>query len=344
MTDSTLTEFLKEMNRMRSEMLTDEEFSMAKSVMSGNFARQLENPETVARYALNTARYKLPYDYYGVYLKNLAAVTKQDIQEMARKYLRPENAHIVVVGNKDEVAEKLARFAKSGKVNFYDFAGTPVSDSGASMPDGVTVETVIADYFEAMGGKAAMEKVTSMQSVMNADMQGMTIESKMYQKAPTMSVMEIGMNGQVMQKMVYNGEKGFMEAMGQKQEMPKQMLDRYAVGYIFPELHYEKIGAKAELAGMESIDGKNAYKVNVAFANGQKSTDYFAQESSLKIRSITTEQGQTQTSDFSDYKEVDGIMIPHLVTISGTMPMTLEMKMMSVKINGEVAEDMFKVD
>jgi hypothetical protein len=343
-TDSTLTEFMIEMNRIRDTQLNDEEFNMVKSVMAGNFARRLESPETVARYALNIARYNLPADYYATYLTKLDAVTKEDIQAMAKKYIRPENAHLVVVGNKDEVAEKVARFAKSGQVNFYDFAGQPITDSGASIPDGVTAETIVADYLEAIGGKATLSKVMTLQSVMTASVQGMEMESKMYQQAPNKSAMTIGMNGQVMQKMVFDGEKGYMEAMGQKQDMPKPMADKYAISNIYSELEYATNKTKLELAGIETVEGKAAYKINVEFTNGQKQTDYYAQETSYKIRSIATEQGQTQVTDLSDFQEVDGIMIPHNVTITGAMPFPLEMKMQSVKVNGELDANMFKVD
>lgn len=343
-TDSTLTEFVKEMNRMRNEQLTDDEFNMVKSVMSGNFARRLENPETVARYALNIARYNLPEDYYASYLKKLNAVTKEDIQAMAKKYIRPDKAHIVVVGNKDEVAENLAQFAKSGKVNFYDTTGEPVSESGKNIPEGVTAETVISDYLQAIGGKSTLEKVNTMQSVMVANVQGMAMKSNMYQKAPTMSLMEIEMNNQVMQKMVYDGEKGVMEAMGNKQEMSKAMLDRYSVGYIFPELHYAKIGAQMELVGLETINGEDTYKINVEFPNGQKQTDFYSQKTGLKVQNVTVEQGQTQIASYGDFQEVNGVMIPHTVTITGAMPFPLEMKAESIKVNEEIDGMKFKVE
>jgi len=343
-TDSTLVEFIKEMNRMRDELLTDDEFNMVKSVMSGNFARRLESPQTVARYALNIARYNLPDDYYASYLKKLNAVTKEDIQAMAKKYIRPENAHIVVVGNQDEVAENLAQFAKSGKVSFYNNIGNPISDSGKDLPEGITAETVISDYLQAIGGKEALGQVNTMQSVMTSNIQGMTMKSNMYQKSPTMSAMEVEMNGQVMQKMVYDGEKGAMIAMGQKQEMPKKMLDRYAVGYIFPELFYTKVGVKMELAGLETINGEDAYKLNIEFPNGQKQTDFYSQKTGFKVQNITVEQGQTQITSFSDFKEVEGIMLPHKVTVTGAMPFPLEMNMESVKVNEDIDSAKFKVE
>ena len=44
----------------------------------------------------------------GNYLKSLAAVTPEDITEMARKYIKPENCHVFVVGKADDIAENLA--------------------------------------------------------------------------------------------------------------------------------------------------------------------------------------------------------------------------------------------
>jgi predicted Zn-dependent peptidase len=91
--------------------------------MSGNFGRALENPSTVANFAINTARYKLPKDYYANYLTNLMAVTPSDVQMMAQKYIRPDNSYILVVGKAEEVAPKIKQFAKSGEIQYYDFEG-----------------------------------------------------------------------------------------------------------------------------------------------------------------------------------------------------------------------------
>ncbi len=52
----------------------------------------------------------MPKDYYQNYLKNLSAVTVDDVQMAARKYINPDMANVVVVGSKDEVAEKLTKY------------------------------------------------------------------------------------------------------------------------------------------------------------------------------------------------------------------------------------------
>ncbi len=84
-TDSAIVQFLAELNRLRNEAVPADELSMVKNVMTGNFARSLEDPATVARYALNIARFNLPADYYANYLKNLSMVTAEDIKAMAAK-------------------------------------------------------------------------------------------------------------------------------------------------------------------------------------------------------------------------------------------------------------------
>ncbi|MEK7256443.1 MAG: pitrilysin family protein, partial [Bacteroidota bacterium] len=92
-TDSSITQFLLEINKLKSEEIGDAEMNMVKNVMTGNFARSLEDPATVARFTLNTARFNLPADYYHTYLERLSKVTKQGVLAMAKKYLTPENAH-----------------------------------------------------------------------------------------------------------------------------------------------------------------------------------------------------------------------------------------------------------
>ena len=114
-TDSSIVEFLYEMEKLQKEEVPADELNMVKNYMTGSFARALEDPATVARFTLNTARFGLPKDYYATYLEKLSAVTAKDIQEMAQKYLTIDRANIVVVGNKDEVAEKLLPFFQAGQ-------------------------------------------------------------------------------------------------------------------------------------------------------------------------------------------------------------------------------------
>jgi predicted Zn-dependent peptidase len=61
-TDSAIGQFLYEFNRIRTESIKEDEVANMKNYLSGGFARSLENPATIAGFALNIARYNLPAD------------------------------------------------------------------------------------------------------------------------------------------------------------------------------------------------------------------------------------------------------------------------------------------
>ncbi|MEE4287426.1 MAG: pitrilysin family protein, partial [Mariniphaga sp.] len=159
-TDSALVEILYELDRMVEEPVDQETLDLVKNFMNGSFARSLESPRTIANFALNIERYNLPQDYYKTYLEKLAAVTTEDVTAMAKKYIKPENAWILVGGNKGEVAPKLARFSANNEVLFFDPYGRKVESSGAVIPEGMTAKKVIENYIEAIGGAEKLKQVT----------------------------------------------------------------------------------------------------------------------------------------------------------------------------------------
>ncbi|HMX40764.1 MAG TPA: pitrilysin family protein, partial [Saprospiraceae bacterium] len=182
-TDSSLTEFIKEMNRMRDEPVGDVELQVVKNVITGSFSRSLEEPGTAAQFALNTARYKLPADYYEKYLQVLQSVSAADVQAIAKKYITADRANIVVVGNQAEVAEKLKPFAASGQINYYDPYGNPVAaPSSSAIPAGMSAEKVIEDYVNAIGGKAKIGQLKDLYSKATMAAGGQTLSIQTWQK------------------------------------------------------------------------------------------------------------------------------------------------------------------
>lgn len=121
-TDSALVQIMYEMNRMLEEQVSPDEVQLVKNSLNGDFARSLERPQTIASFALNTARYGLAEDYYHTYLQRLEAVSVEDISGIAKQYIQPDKAHILIVGNQ-EVADKLARFSADGQLRIMDHLG-----------------------------------------------------------------------------------------------------------------------------------------------------------------------------------------------------------------------------
>ncbi len=349
-TAASITEFLKELNRIRDEKVTEKELNLVKNYLTGSFARSLESPQTVARFALNTARYNLPAEYYATYLERLNAVTADDIQAMAQKYITPENAHILVVGNKGEVAESLAQFAADGKVNYYDAYGTPLKMEENAAAANMTVQQVLDKYIAAIGGKEKLMAVKDLTMVMAADVMGQSMEMKIAQKAPDKTYQSMSMGGMTQQESILNGDKGKIAMGGQSQAMPaEQVADAKEQAVLFTEMQFDELGYKSKLVGTENIGSTNAFVVEVESPSGKKQTLFFDTKTYLKIKESSNVPGpngqiMTVSTDLGDYQEVDGILFPFSRKLVGAAPIPLDLKITELKVNSGLSDDMFKVE
>lgn len=348
-TDSAIVEFLYEMKRLQEEKVPQDELNLVKNYRTGALARALEQPTTIAQFALNTIRYNLPKDYYATYLERLNAVTPEDVMAIAKKYITPDNAHILVVGNKGEVAEKLKQFDTDGEIDYYDYYGRKVEVSATQMDADMTAAKVIDKYLEAIGGKEKLMAVKDLSMKMNTSVQGMSLETTMQQKAPNKFSMKVMMNGMAMQEQKYDGENGMAGQMGQTQKLEGEQLEsmkRQAT--MFPELNYADTSYTLTLKGIENIDGTDAYEVELETSNGEKSTEFYAVDSGLKIRTVQVVEGGGQTAtiinDIGDYKEVEGILFPHTLTVTGAAPIPLKNEVISIEVNKGIDDSVFKVE
>lgn len=121
-TDSAVYQFLEELKRIDNKTITEQELTNAKAILSGSFGRSLEQPATIADFAINTELQNLPKDYYKNYLKNLNAVTIEQLNTLAPKYIKPAHAYIVVVGNTDAFEDRIKQF---GELRYYTNTGEP---------------------------------------------------------------------------------------------------------------------------------------------------------------------------------------------------------------------------
>ncbi|MCX7798688.1 MAG: insulinase family protein [Melioribacter sp.] len=344
-TDSAITEIIKEMKRIRNEKVSEEELQKAKNYLAGEFIRSLENPATIAQFAINIARFNLPKDYYKNYLKNLAAVTTDDILEMAKKYIKPNNAYILVVGNGQEISENLLNLSITGRIEYYDVFGNQYDPSLKKLPAGLTVEQVLSKYIDAIGGREKIANVKDRVIKLSGSTQGLNISVTLSQKYPN-KLMQFIDAGIFQQKTIFNGEKGIVESMGQTQEITGEQLSALKSQAIDAILDYSKYGIKPELIGIENINGKDAYKVILTSTEGHKATNYYDVETGLLIRTVsnvTTPQGSfSQTMDMSDYREVQGIKYPFKY-IQSFGPQSIELTVTSIEVNTGLPDSLFEL-
>ena len=343
-TDSSVVQILEEIDRITKEPVTDEELSNAKAKYAGSFVMALENPETIANYALNIETEDLPKDFYRTYLERIDAVSKEDVQKAAQKYFSTTNARAVVTGKGSDVLENLEKVTFNGKsvpVLFYDkYANqTEKPNYEVALPEGITAESILEKYIEAIGGKAKLEGVESYAMVAEAEMQGMKLELEMKKTSKDQFMQDVKVMGNSMQKQVLDGDKGYQVAQGQRTDLSPEEIERVKEeSAAFPELNYLAAG-NITVEGIEPIGDKKAYRLKIT----EKKTTFYDVETGLKLQEINMEEVQGQqmsnTLEYSDYQEVSGIKFPYKL-IQTVGPQSIEFEVKEIKVNeGVTASD-----
>jgi len=119
-TDGAMTEFLRELNRIRDEKVPDDELDAARRSVVARFALSLESPTQVIGAAITRKAYKFPADYWDKYPAQIASIKAEDVQRVARKYIDPATMQLVAVGDAGKIKPVLEKF---GPVEIVDNSG-----------------------------------------------------------------------------------------------------------------------------------------------------------------------------------------------------------------------------
>ncbi len=340
-TDSTVVEIFKEYKKIRTEKVTDEMLANVKAGYIGRFVMQIEKPQTIAGYALRIQTQNLPADFYENYIKNINAVTADDVLRVANKYFMADNSRILIVGKGADVVPALEKLKIP--ILFFDKYGNAVEKPvfKKEVPKGMTAKTVLDNYIKAIGGEKAALAVKTIAMIGSTTIPQapapLSFKSKTDVKGKL--VMEIAMGAMSLMKQVVTEKGGFAIQQGQKMEYTgKDLDDMKAIATPIEELNLLKNPA-VSLTGIEMFNGTEAYTLK----NGN-TTLYYDVKSGLKIGDlITMEQGgktMNKTNSYLDYREVKGVKVPfNLVQNAG---FELNIKMSEVKINEGVTDADFQ--
>ena len=127
-TEGTIREFLGEFKRIRDEKVSPVELENAKRAIIGAFALQLENPTLRLNNIITQKTYGLPANYWDTYPQKVNAITAEDVQRVAQKYIDINHLQIVAVGDASKTRAVLAKF---GSVQEYDGDGKPLRTASA---------------------------------------------------------------------------------------------------------------------------------------------------------------------------------------------------------------------
>ncbi len=124
-TVEAVTDIFEEMRGLREAPASSDELERCKAELIGSFLRRLETPASIGALEATRRLTGLPADYYREFIPRMQSVTAQQVQDAATGYLLPEQALVVVVGDRRALESDLARF---GPVSVFDAAGQRSDD------------------------------------------------------------------------------------------------------------------------------------------------------------------------------------------------------------------------
>ena len=212
----------------------------------------------------------------------------------------------------------------------------PVLVLGGHVASPQTADDLVEKHLAALGGRAALAKVTSRSTIgtmtlttPNGAVSG-SIEVLNQQPNKIRTLIKLDLSslgaGQLTRDQRFDGTTGYvLDSMQGNREITGNQLANMK-GSIFPSpfLNYKERGVTVELAGKENVNGRAAYVLIYKPGSGSAVRQLIDAETYLTTRIVVKvdipEAGEVeQTSDLSDYHEVDGIKIPFTINVSSAI-------------------------
>ena len=197
-----------------------------------------------------------------------------------------------------------------------------------------TADDVVEKYLAAIGGRAALAKITSRLttgtitlSLPNGPVSGsIEVLNQQPNKSRTLTKLDLTSvgAGQLTREQRFDGNTGYIldSLQGNREITGNQLENMKNAMFPTPLLTYKERGATVELAGKEKVDGRDTYVLIFKPKSGSVARQFIDAETYLPARIVVKldvpEAGGEveQTSDLSDYRVVDGIKIPFALKVS----------------------------
>ena len=341
-TDSTVTEIVKEISRIRTENVDPQRLKDVKAAYLGNFIFSTERAATVASFALGQKLNNLPDDYYETFIENINKVTAQDLKKAANKYFKLGNTRIIIVGRGSEVVSGLEEIGFP--INYFDKFANPVAKPvfNKPIPNGLTALDVAGNYINMIGGRKKLESVNTL--VTKADLElpagvPQQVKLSVKQKMPNKESFKqkVFMNGQLVMEggQSFDGETGYIQGPQGRSEMDEKTIEKMkAREGIFEELYYSD--NELELVNISNVGGDDAYKIKV-LKGSDISFRYYSISTGYLVSVETQDENRNiTTTNYSDYRSVDGIMFPFMLELQGQ-----KVSVSEILVNQEIKDSSF---
>jgi hypothetical protein len=209
-------------------------------------------------------------------------------------------------------------------------------------------ETILDKSTEAMGGKAAYDKLHSMVVTGSMEVKGIGIKGSMtsYHLAPDKMLVEVNIQGIGAIKDGSDGKVAWEVSAIQGPRIKEGDEKAIALreGDFNGSANWRKHYKEAVTSGIEKVDGKDCYKIVMTPKEGPQETHYVDKETSLPVKMTMTMKGPMGEipleATIGDYRKEGDLLMPHK-TIQKAAGQEIAVTFDSVQFNVDIPKDKF---
>jgi len=313
----------KELKRIQQEPISQEELQDTKDQILNSVVFQYDSYDKVLGQQMSYAYRGLPSDAFEEYIEGVKATTVEDVQEMAQKYLHPNQLEILVVGNKEEIGDQLTKY---GDVNTIDISIPQPGEDSQKMVEG-----------NAQKGQELLTKMVHSVISPDTDLNTLTVKGDVTQMGRTMSTtMTVDYPDAIEQtiqapmgtlQLSYKGGSGTMTVGGQERPLPPAMAKglKSTLNRSFISIALNADSVNPKFVGTEDVEGTSYSKVNVSVDDTNvmllidPETNY---PDIIRYKQFSPQQGSQVTVENrnSDWTVTEGVAYPYkqVTFISGS--------------------------
>lgn len=214
-----------------------------------------------------------------------------------------------------------------------------------------TADELVAKNIDAKGGEAKWKSLSSVKLTGTMSAQGKEVPIVIYSKRPNLMRNEMTF-GATSVAQAFDGTTAWAinPMTGAPQELPAAPAEAMKSSADFEGalLDYKSKGHTVELVGLEKSDGTDVYHLKLTLKSGIVQDYYLDAKTGLETKmtqlaDVGTGAKQTLATEMGDYREVEGVTVPHLVRQLLDGKLVGEMRIQKVEFNSITDDSIFKM-
>lgn len=296
---------INEIRKMKESGVTQKELDDAKDRIFNSLAFQYTSRASVLNERISNEYNGLPADIFNQYIEQVRGVTVEDVNRVASEYLRPDDMHVLIVGNENEMGDQLASLGDVNRIDITIPRPEAAPRAAESTGDAEAGRTYLTQMASAILPGGAVSSVVYEGVIA---VQGMNIDSKITMTFPDGLKQELN-TPQGLIVVEYTNGGGTMSMGPNSQPLPamqvealKKELDR----------HYLSVALAAETAAVE-FNGMDENGLAMLFLPDQNMTFYIDTETGLPVKLTVKEFNPMAGAEvesvttYADWTVVDGV-------------------------------------